>query len=486
MTGAGSIIEALDHPNLFGPHFRGTTWAAWRVFLKALFAVPMDDAELAVYRHHTGRQTAPSVPFKEGALKVGRRGGKSRFLALTATYLACFRNYEPYLAPGEVATLVVIASDRKQARSIFRFISGMLHEVKSLEAMIEDEQAEQITLSNRVVIEIATASFRVTRGYTFAAVLCDETAFWRDENSANPDIEIFRALRPGLSTIPGSILLNASSPYSKRGVLYATFKRHWAVDDGRVLCWSGTTAEMNPSIDPAIIAEAYADDPAAAAAEYGAEFRDDIADFVAREVVEACVVPDRFELPYVAGNRYQAFVDPSGGSADSMTIAIAHKIGEISVLDAVREVRPPFSPEAVVQDFAALLKTYRLQSVTGDRYAGEWPRERFLVHGIKYNLAEKTKVEIYRDSLPALNSGKLELLALPRLVSQLCGLERRTARGGRDSIDHSPGGHDDLANAAMGALLLSATKAPMVITQADLATARTASRRGVLTAPARF
>ena len=35
-------------------------------------------------------------------------------------------------------------------------------------------------------------------------------------------------------------------------------------------------------------------------------------------------------------------------------------------------------------------------------------------------------------------------------------LERRTARGGRDSIDHGPGAHDDIANAVAGALVLAA------------------------------
>ena len=38
---------------------------------------------------------------------------------------------------------------------------------------------------------------------------------------------------------------------------------------------------------------------------------------------------------------------------------------------------------------------------------------------------------------------------------QLCSLERRTARGGKDSIDHSPGMHDDIANAVAGALVTS-------------------------------
>lgn len=118
-----------------------------------------------------------------------------------------------------------------------------------------------------------------------------ETAFWRDENSANPDAEIFRALRPGLSSIPGAILLNASSPYRKSGVLHSTFKRHYGRDDSRVLVWRGATERMNPTIDRAIIAEAREADPAAAAAEYDAEFRTDVESFVSREIVDACTVP---------------------------------------------------------------------------------------------------------------------------------------------------------------------------------------------------
>ena len=130
-------------------------------------------------------------PISEAALVVGRRGGKSRVLALIAVYLACFRDYPPYLAPGEVATIAVLAANRPQARSIFRYISGILKAVPLFARMVVDENTEAITLANRVVIEIGTASFRTTRGYSFAAVLCDEIAFWRqDETSANPDVEI--------------------------------------------------------------------------------------------------------------------------------------------------------------------------------------------------------------------------------------------------------------------------------------------------------
>ena len=95
------------------------------------------------------------------------------------------------------------------------------------------------------------------------------------------------------------------------------------------------------------------------------------------------------------------------------------------------ERKPPFSPNDVVLEFAALLKTYRVRTISGDRYGGEWPRERFRIVGIAYDLSNRSKSDLYRDMLPLLNSGKVELLDHPRLVSQLCGLERRTARGGR-------------------------------------------------------
>jgi hypothetical protein len=199
-----------------------------------------------------------------------------------------------------------------------------------------------------------------------------------------------------------------------------------------------------------VIDEATERDPVSAAAEYGAQFRSDIESFVNREAVEACVALGVRERAPLSGVSYKAFVDPSGGSADSMTMAIGHKEDNVVILDAARERKPPFSPEDVVSEFAALLKSYRIDKVTGDRYGGEWPVERFRERGVTYEPAAKPKSDLYRDMLPAINSRKVDLLDDARLVAQLCGLERRTARGGRDSIDHPPGAHDDLANCAAG------------------------------------
>jgi hypothetical protein len=381
-----TLIEALRDPNLFGRHFKGKSWAAWRVFLAALFAEAPAGDDLAVYRACTGRQEWPRTPFAEATLIVGRRGGKSRTLALVAVFLACFKDYERFLAPGEVATIAVLAADRSQALAIFRFCLGLLQAVPLLAPMITRSDAEQIVLANRVVIEISTASFRSTRGYSYAAVLADEVAFWRsDETSANPDVEIMRALRPGLANIAGSMLLIASSPYAKRGELYSAFRRHYDKDDGRVLVWKADTATMNPLIDPAVIEEAYASDPEAARAEYGAEFRDDLADFVSRETVDAVTMWGRSELPPEPGVTYAAFCDPSGGAKDAMTLAIGH-LGRnaICILDALLECRPPFDPEQAVAECAALLRRYGVAKIIGDRYAGEWTRARFAEHGIEF------------------------------------------------------------------------------------------------------
>ena len=119
----------------------------------------------------------------------------------------------------------------------------------------------------------------------------------------------------------------------------------------------------------------------------------------------------------------------------------------------VREVVPPFSPEDTVKDFAKTLKKYGISEVTGDRYAGEWPRERFRFEGIHYKVSVRTKSEIYKEVLPLLNSEQTELLDLEKMRIQLLSLERKTSRGGKDSIDHPPGGHDDVINSGAGALV---------------------------------
>jgi hypothetical protein len=446
-----TIIDAVRDPEIFGKWFRNAeSWEAWFAFLAVLFGLPLDDAGLETYRKHTGRTQPAPGGYYDATLVIGRRGGKSLVMALIAAYLAAFVDWRPHLTGGESGTIIIVAADRRQAATTLGYLREMLS-IPLLKGMVTRETNELLELNNDIVIEVVTASYRTIRGRTVCCAIADELAFWPTDDSASPDSEIISAIKPAMATVPGARLLKASSPYARRGVLFSDYERHYGKDSA-TLIWKASTRDMNPSVPEPFIAQAFEDDPASASAEYGGEFRTDVESFVSRDVVEACIVPGRHELPPVIGAVYYGFCDPSGGSSDSMTLAIAHREGERVIVDAIREARPPFSPESVVAEFSALLKSYRCTTVTGDRYAGEWPRERFQAHGISYMAASSPKSDLYRDSLSFLNSGRVELLDLPKLKSQLLGLERRTARGGRDSIDHGPGQHDDIANAVAGVI----------------------------------
>ena len=253
-----------------------------------------------------------------------------------------------------------------------------------------------------------------------------------------------------MATIPGAMLLCISSPYARRGALWEAHRRHFGKDGDSVLVWQADTLSMNPSVDKQIIKDAYQADEASAAAEYGAEFRRDIESFVSREAIEEVIIPGRFELPPNREIRYRAFVDPSGGTSDSMTLAIGHRENGLIIVDALRESKPPFIPTQVVKEFSSLMRSYGIRRVTGDRYGGDWPREQFRNSGIQYETSDLPKTDLYRELLPSINSVHIDLLDHPRLINQLLSLERRTSRGGRDSIDHPPQGHDDLANVVAG------------------------------------
>jgi hypothetical protein len=469
-----NIIEALSDDRYFAGMMDGETWAPWRAFLKGLFAIPMGEADLALWTEFTGRTIPPDRPFRNATTIVGRRGGKSRTLGIIGAYMAALIDHAPHLVPGETPVIGVLAQDRRQARIIMQYVKGTIEAAPALGPdFIVDSAVESLTLKNGVAIEVGTSSVAAPRGRTYICLMADETAFWPVDGSANPDIEVINAARHGLTTIPYSILLKASSPYAKRGVLYSDYTRYYGRDDAPVLVWKGGTEQMNASLigDP-LIAEVRLEDPERASGEFDAEFRSDISAFIERGAVEAVIMHGHVETPPDSMMTYVAFTDPSGGSADSFTLAIGHIDHDgTAVLDALRERKPPFSPDAVVQEFSELMAQYRVSRVIGDAYAGQWPRERFSTYGVTYETSSKTKNEIYLAFAPALNGRRIRLLDSPRLVGQFCGLDRRTVRGGRDSIDHAPGGHDDVANAAAGALVqILEDRRPALIKRGDLLT----------------
>ena len=307
-----TILDAITDHNLFRPLFKSfDSWRAWLTVLRAIFALPMPEDDLPIFQQLTGRKAPPVHPVQECWLVVGRRGGKSFIVALIAVFLACFRDYRHLLGPGERGVLMIIATDRKQARVIMRYIAALLNHVPMLKHMVVRQDTESVDLDNMVSIEITTASYRTIRGYTVVAALCDEIAFWRSEESANPAEEILSALRPAMSTIPGALLIGLGTPYKRSGPLYDSYRRHYGQTESPVLVVQADTRTMNPTVSPSVIDRAMEIDPVAAHAEYLAVFRSDVGGFMDAELIERAIEPGRRERTPVSGIHYQAFVDPS-------------------------------------------------------------------------------------------------------------------------------------------------------------------------------
>lgn len=438
------------------------SWWGWRVIIKAAYAYPLDTKELEFFRSVAERDPPPHR-VRELWLITGRRGGKDSIASLISLYCGMYCDIKS-MRPGERALVACFATDKDQAGIVFSYIRGYFQSIPALRTYLEGELGDSyrtpVRLKRKVDVAVVTNNFRAPRGRPIAAAIFDECGFWKSDESTTPDVETLNAVQPGMGTIPDAVLIGISSPHMEKGLLYDRFRRYYGTNDPEILIIRATTQQMNPMIDiinPGLIARAMDEDPERARAEYFAEFRRDLVDFISREVVESLIVRGRHELAPQKGTQYRAFFDASGGTNDSMALAIAHGEGTgYAVLDCLRERRPPFNPGVTIAEFSETLNTYNVQVVKGDRYAGIWPQAEWAKHGIVYEVSEQSKSEIYLALLPLLMSGRAELLDERRSIDQMCRLERRTVRAGRDTVDHPPKEHDDMSNVLAGALTMCA------------------------------
>jgi Terminase large subunit, T4likevirus-type, N-terminal len=475
-----NILEAIEDPNLFQP-FLGKldSWQGWMTALYAVYGSKaiagshtLNEAERQLILDCTGRpfDSLPATGFDTTLFLTGRRSGKSRTAAVIGAFEAALAGHEKKLAKGETGKVVIVSPSKPQSRIVRDYIKGIF-DTPLLQTAVHGktrETKEGFLLTNGVAIDILAGDWRTVRGFTLLAAIVDEAAFfgYDVESKVKSDSELIRALKPALATIGGK-LIAITTPYAQKGWCYSQWKRHHGNPKGKVLVWNCPSRTMNPTLPQSVVDEALAEDLAAAKAEYLGEFRDDVASFLPREVVEQQVVSGRRLLLYNKSLRYVAFVDISGGRADDAVLAIGHNVkspdrvqgpeSNVVVIDRIARWRPPFNPHGVCREMVGVLSEYGITRVTGDNYSAEFTKQAFESHGIKYTKADKPKSQLYIELLPRLCSGEVELLDDSVLIDQIAGLERRTRSGGRDSIDHGPGQHDDVANAVAGVVVYCTT-----------------------------
>jgi hypothetical protein len=446
-----SLREALSDPQLLGHCLVGPSWKAWRTLLIAAMGEPLvDQDELDLFAQLTGGRVPPLERAEELVGVIGRRGGKSAACATLAAYIVTCVDFSDVLARGENGVCLIISPDIRQSGIMLSYARAAIEGSPLLSQQITNTTTDSVELGN-LSIETRAASMKRLRGPTYVAVFGDEIAFFPNENSVNPDVEVLNSVRPGLATTRGMMVL-ISSPYSRRGILWHTFSNHHGpAGDKLILVARAASRQLNPTLPQSVVDRAMERDPAAASAEFGAEFRTDIEGYVSLDAVMACVAKGVIERAPVPGTAYECFVDMSGGAQDSAALCIGHLAAgkETIVLDCLREIRAPHSPEAACAEFADVMRTYNLVSATSDKYAASWPVEQFSRYGVLLRPEAAPKSALYSTLLASLNSKRVDLLDNERMVAQIVSLERRTGRG-QDVIDHPPGQHDDVANSVAG------------------------------------
>lgn len=456
-----TIIQCMKDPNIFGrtllfPHPDYRTWKNWELFLKKVYGLPVYSKEGKNFIVECTKRgdliDKDKTPgFDNVFAIIGRRGGKSRISGLVAAYEALFVDWSKYLAPGEKAGIFVVAPQKKQAKIVFGYIRAFIRNYKA--SMIVREGEEFIELSNNVTILIQACSSRGLRGFSTAAIILDELAFFQSKDSGNPTEEVLKALSPTL--LPKAKLFGISTPFGRWGYLFKIFSKAYGKPDKDVLVWRAPTKAMNPVYDMSRAGRMEALGLAGGGAtEYEAFFREDVELYLPEAVLDAIIDIGVFVRPRKQGVRYFGFVDPSGGTGeDSMTLAIAHRKEKMVVLDLVVEKEPPYDVKEVTKKFSECFKHYNIGKIRGDKYAGDWPSAEFRTNGIHYEKCPDSKSKLYQEFGGIARLGQVSLLddstKEKKTKLQFMGLIRQTTSI-EERIDHPRDGHDDIANVIAG------------------------------------
>jgi len=264
----------------------------------------------------------PTERVRELVVAAGRGAGKDSIASFLAAYIGITFDPRGKLRPGERAFILCVAVDKAQANIAFRYIAGYFESIPALASLVSNVGPSTIELRNGTTIEVAANNFRSVRGRSIACAILDECAFFRDESYANPDVELYNALAPGLARVPGSMLLAISSVHKRNGLLYQKIKACHGKDNSSTLAVMGTTTDFNPSFDRQIIEQALLEDPERFGAEYLCRWRDDLSTFIDRLLLGAAVDTGVIVRPPLAGVHYVGGCDASGGRNDSFTAAV--------------------------------------------------------------------------------------------------------------------------------------------------------------------
>ena len=381
-----------------------------RAILKALYGVKMTTEETTAFRQMSeGRDPRPSG-YRKMAAVCGVRGGKSCLAAIIATY-ECVRwgpELEGMLIPGQVATGIIIAADKKQAGIVRGYIEGNFRTLESngYECFARTTgQARAVTetlirLIWPIEIAIYPANKASVRGATGLFFIGDEIAWWKSEEGAyNQDTEVIRAVRSRFATLSrlGPKELMISSPNMETGVLWEAYRKR---RESKTLVVQAASQMLNPAIEQTFLDEELEEDSEAYARDYLAQFQKAGGGsvFLPANVVDPCIERKRLDSPAQAGKSYYGAID-AAFKRDRFAFGIAHRDGEAVPIDLIRAWTPkkgmPIDPDEVVDDISGYCRMYAVDKLYGDQFADVPLKKAFEKRGVMFVERPQTATNSY-------------------------------------------------------------------------------------------
>jgi hypothetical protein len=459
-----------------------------RVLLKTIYGLPLDVntkdfrgftevdywAASQGYGHYTelghlqGIDSHP-VPqpkhYREAWIVAGRRAGKTSAVASTCVaYEAALGGHEAHIRPGQTALCFLIAQDMRMARNSLGFIRAVLDSSPVMKKLMRGPgTADRIDLKNGITIAVVPPTMKSVRGYACPIAIMDEVGVWyQDAESANPDYEVWRSVKPGQLQFPDALLIGISSPWSKQGLLYSYFE---AGTDGcrahlserarfaDCLVWHGTTAGMgNPAVREEWLRQQRDQDPQAFERECLAVFQDSVSGFLNSTFLRLAVDQGIIERPPQKRAFHMAAAD-AGFRRDAFGFAIAHADERgMVVLDVLRRwvgtPERPINPRTIFAELVPVMRAYGVTSVATDQYHFESLHQLALEYGFgleEVTFTGQSKSSIYGDLQMLVNQQRIRLLDDPEALRELRSLERVLSGGGTVQITAPVGQHDDMA-----------------------------------------